>query len=59
MNYAPLARIILRYIVGIIAGMDAGNTLAGDPDVVTIVALGIGAVVEVAYTIAKRNGWAT
>ena len=33
--------------------------LAGDPDVVTMVALGIGAIVEVGYAIAKRRGGAT
>jgi hypothetical protein len=59
MNYAPLARIIIRYIVGAIVGMDAGATIAGDPDMVTVVALGIGAAVEAAYAIAKRKGWAT
>lgn len=59
MNYAPLARIVLRYIVGAVAGMEAGSLLAGDPDVVLYVALGIGLAVEVAYTFAKRRGWAT
>lgn len=59
MNYAPLARIIIRYIVGAIVGMDAGATIAGDPDMVTVVALGIGAAVEAAYALAKRKGWAT
>ena len=59
MDWAPFARIIIRYIVGAVIGMDAGDTLAGDPDVVTIVALGIGAAVEVLYAAAKRKGWAT
>lgn len=59
MDWAPMARIVLRYIIGAIVGMDAGSTLAGDPDLVTIVALGIGAVVEVLYAFAKRRGWAT
>ncbi|MCU0801601.1 MAG: hypothetical protein MUD11_07470 [Rhodobacteraceae bacterium] len=59
MDWAPIARIAIRYIVGAIIGMDAGATLAGDPDVVTVVALAIGMVVEVAYGIAKRKGWAT
>ena len=49
MSYAPIARIILRYIVGLIIGADAANLLAGDPDVVSVVALGIGLAVEVAY----------
>ena len=59
MDFAPIARIVIRYIVGAVIGMDAGATLAGDPDVVTVAALGIGAAVEVAYAFAKRKGWAT
>ncbi|MEB3211098.1 MAG: hypothetical protein VKL39_07070 [Leptolyngbyaceae bacterium] len=59
MDYAPYARIVIRYIVGAVIGMDAADTLAGDPDAVTIVALGIGAAVEAAYAFAKRKGWAT
>lgn len=59
MNYAPIARIVIRYIVGAVIGMDAGAVLAGDPDVVTICALGIGAGVEAAYRIAKKRGWST
>ena len=58
-DWAPLARIVLRYIIGGVMGMEAGNLLAGDPDVVFYVALGLGAVVEVLYTYAKRKGWAT
>jgi hypothetical protein len=59
MDFAPVARIIIRYIVGAVIGMDAGATLAGDPDVVTVAALGIGAAVEAAYAVAKKKGWAT
>jgi hypothetical protein len=58
-DWAPLARIVLRYIIGGVLGMEAGALLAGDPDVVFYVALGIGAVVEVLYAYAKRKGWAT
>lgn len=58
MSYAPIARIILRYIVGLIIGADAANLLAGDPDVVSVVALGIGLAVEVAYAFAVKRGWA-
>ena len=58
-DWAPYARIVLRYIVGAVVGMDAGDALAGDPDVVTVVALGIGAAVEVLYAVAKRKGWTT
>ena len=59
MTYAPIARIVLRYIVGALIGMDTGNILAADPDIVTYVALGIGLLVEFAYGFAKRKGWAT
>ena len=59
MNYAPIARIILRYIVGAVIGAAQGDMLAGDPDLVSFVALGVGAVVEAAYVYAKRKGWAT
>lgn len=58
MNYAPIARIVLRYIVGLIIGADAADTLAGDPDIVTVVALGIGLAVEVVYAFAVKRGWA-
>ena len=59
MSWAPLARIILRYIIGGIVGMETGAILAGDPDVVLYVALGIGAAVEAVYAYAKRKGWST
>jgi hypothetical protein len=59
MDWAPYARVFIRYVVGLVIGMDAGASLAGDPDVVTLVALAIGAAVEAAYAYAKRNGGAT
>jgi hypothetical protein len=59
MDFFPIARIVLRYIVGALIGWEAGGILAGDPDVVLYVAFGIGAVVEWAYARAKRNGGAT
>ena len=59
MNYAPIARMVLRYGVGLIIGAAQADILAADPDVVTVVALAIGAGVELAYTIAKRKGSAT
>lgn len=59
MAYAPIARILLRYVVGGIVGWEIGGVLAGDPDVVLYVAMGIGALVEVAYATAKRRGWTT
>jgi len=59
MNYAPIARIVLRYIIGGVIGAAQGDMLAADPDIVTFAALAIGAAVEGAYAIAKRKGWAT
>lgn len=59
MNYAPIARIILRYGVGAIIGASQAELLAGDPDIVSMVALAVGAAVEAAYVLAKRKGWAT
>lgn len=59
MNYAPIARIILRYGVGITVGMEAGEMLVGDPDIVAVAALGVGVLVEVVYAYAKKKGWAT
>lgn len=59
MDYAPIARIVLRYVIGAVVGMAQGDMLAADPDVVTVAAIGIGAGVELAYAIAKRKGWAT
>jgi hypothetical protein len=59
MDYAPLARIVLRYIVGAVIGMETGGLLAGDADMVLWLALAIGALVEAAYAYAKRKGWAT
>ena len=59
MDYAPIARILIRYAVGLIVGADTAGILAADPDVITMAAIAIGAVVEVLYAIAKRKGWAT
>lgn len=59
MNWAPIARIILRYIIGGIVGAAQGDMLAADPDLVTFVALAVGAAVEGVYAFAKRKGWRT
>lgn len=56
---APIVRIILRYGVGVVFGMEVGSLLAGDPDVVLLVAAGIGAGTELVYSYAKKRGWAT
>ena len=59
----PYVRIILRYGVGAILGMEVGEMLTADPDVVTVataIAAGaVGAVTEIAYRIAKWRGWRT
>jgi len=54
-----IARIILRYGVGAVIGTQAAEALAGNPDVVLVVAAGVGLVTEWAYREAKRRGWAT
>lgn len=59
MNYGPIARIVIRYGVGAVIGVAQADVLAADPDVVTAVALVIGACVEAAYLWSKRKGWAT
>lgn len=61
MNYGPLARIALRYLVGaaFMGSAQIGEQLATDPDVVMIVSAGIGFAVEGLYLAAKRLGWRT
>ncbi len=59
MDLAPIARIILRYGIGYLAGSGAGEALALDPDAVLVLSLALGAAVEAIYAIAKRKGWAT
>ena len=59
MNYAPIARIILRYGAGAVVGLAQGDMLAGDPDIVSTLALALGASVEGAYAWAKKTGGTT
>ena len=64
MSYAPLARIVLRYIVGAavmygLIGAETGEYLAVDPDLTLVIGSIIGAAVEFAYAYAKKRGWAT
>jgi len=59
MDFFPIARIVLRYGVGFVIGSEAGAALALDQDVVVILALGIGAAVEAAYSFAKSRGGKT
>ena len=58
MDFGPIARIILRYGIGYLAGSQAGDALVMDPDAVLMLSLGLGAAVEGAYAYAKRRGWA-
>lgn len=55
MQYAPWVRIGLRILNGFIGGYN----YATDNDAVLIGSLILGAVIEGAYIIAKRKGWAT
>ena len=59
MDYMPIARIILRYGVGLVIGAAQADMLAAGADVVTVIALAVGGMVEVGYAIAKRRGGAT
>lgn len=60
-DFAPLARIVLRYVIGaaLMGSDEIGAQFAADPDLVLAVAIAIGAAVEAAYAIAKKRGWAT
>lgn len=58
--YAPIVRIILRYGTGLIFGMEIGEMLAGDPDLIAVlVPLVTLAVTELSYWRAKRAGGTT
>ena len=59
MALTPYVRIILRYGAGVVLGLEAGDILAGDPDVVLAVAMAMSLIAERAYAIAKRNGMPT
>lgn len=61
-------RILLRYAVGAlvlkgIIGTDLGGLIAGDPNVIALIEVGVGAataaVVERYYVLAKKHGWPT
>jgi hypothetical protein len=56
---AVTARIILRYGVGLLAGLAYSEQLAADPDVVMALAALIGVATEAAYALARKYGWAT
>jgi hypothetical protein len=56
---AAIARIVIRYAVGLVAGLAYGNQLAADPDIVMALAALVGAATEGVYALAKKYGWAT
>lgn len=67
-GWAPVARIILRYLIGMATAYawltpEVGEELVTDPDMQLVIetALGLAAAgaVEAAYAMAKRCGWAT
>lgn len=60
MNYGPLVRVALRYIVGgvFVGSPVIGEQLAADPDLVAGLAALVGAAVEAAWVLAKKRGWA-
>lgn len=58
-RYTLYARLLLRYVAGGLFGADIANILAGDPEVISLIALGLAAGVEAMYAYAKRKGWET
>lgn len=61
MDWAPWARIILRYVIGaaFMGSDEIGLRLSADPDLVAVMSLGLGLAVEGLYAFAKRKGRAT
>lgn len=59
MKFGPIARIILRYIVGaaFMGSSQIGDQLAADPDIVVLVSVLVGGAVEIAYALAVKYGW--
>ena len=56
---APIVRIILRYGVGLVFGAELADTIAGDPDVVLLLATAVAVATEAAYGYAKKKGLST
>lgn len=54
---APIARVLLRYGVGVLVGQEIGEQLALDSDIVLLVAGLLAAAVEGYYYLAKKRGW--
>ena len=60
MNYGPIIRVVLRYIVGgVFVGSQAvGDQLAADPDLVAALSIFVGLGVEAFWMLARKKGWA-
>ena len=68
MTYAPIIRIVLRYLAGFLVARgfltsDDGSVLASDADLVALIETGIGFVIfagtEAWYWVSKKFGWKT
>ena len=59
MDYAPWARIVLRYGIGYFAGSEMGEQLTANPDLVMALSVAMGAAVEWIYVLAKNRGGKT
>lgn len=59
MDYAPIVRIVFRYVIGagFMGSKQIGEALATDPDLVAAGCLVAAALIESAYAIAKKKGW--
>lgn len=57
--HAPLARILIRYVIGALIGADMAGALAADSDVVLVLATLLGLGNEALWLLARRRGWAT
>ena len=60
----PIARIILRYVAAALVTyglvpLEVGAQIAVDPDLIAVLGLALGAMVEVGYALARKRGWAT
>jgi len=60
----PIARIVLRYVAAALVtyglvSLEVGAQIAVDPDLIAVLGLALGALVEVGYALARRRGWAT
>ncbi len=59
---APLSRILARYLSGALVAyglLTAPEAAQLEPDLVLLIGVGLGALTEGAYVLARRFGWAT